>query len=67
MGVEVLIGADSTVVDADDRTRFAHIAAEQPARVHVHLVHGAGHWVHVDQPDATVALLAEAFRADATA
>jgi pimeloyl-ACP methyl ester carboxylesterase len=67
VGVEVLIGEDSTVVDAEDRMRLAGIAAAQPTRVHVHLVHGAGHWVHVDQPDTTVALLAEAFRADATA
>lgn len=67
MGVEVLIGEDSTVVDAEDRARLSRIAASQPARVHVHRVHGAGHWVHVDQPDTTVALLAEAFRADATA
>lgn len=59
--LEVIVGDDSTVVDAADRARLASAEQRQPERVHVHVVAGAGHWVHVDQPDATVALLSGAF------
>lgn len=61
--IDFLVGDDSTVVDAVDRARLAAATQRMPARIRVHVVADAGHWVHVDQPDATVALLAEVFRA----
>lgn len=61
--IDVIVGDESDVVDAADRVRLADSARRHPDRVGVHVVAGAGHWVHVDQPDATVALLAEIFRA----
>jgi len=59
MRVEMIVGERSTVLDAGDRARLAAAALRQPARVRVHVVAGAGHWVHVDAPDATIALLVE--------
>jgi pimeloyl-ACP methyl ester carboxylesterase len=60
---DLIVGDDSDVVDAVDRARLVASAERHPERVRVHVVPAAGHWVHVDQPDATVALLAEIFRA----
>jgi pimeloyl-ACP methyl ester carboxylesterase len=59
MRVEMIVGERSTVLDASDRARLAAAALRQPARVRAHIVAGAGHWVHVDAPDATIGLLAE--------
>lgn len=55
--LELVIGGASTVFDDADRAH-AHRAAEaRPDRVRVHVVPGASHWVHVDAPDALVALV----------
>jgi len=51
--VELVIATRSTVVTDDDRRRLA----TPPAHVHVHEIE-AGHWLHIDAPDAVVDLLA---------
>ena len=61
--IDLLVGDDSEVVDDADRARLADVAERHPERVRLHVVPRAGHWVHVDQPDATVALLADIFQA----
>jgi pimeloyl-ACP methyl ester carboxylesterase len=52
----LVIGGQSNALDAEDRARLDAIAARNP-RVHPHLLAEAGHWVHVDAPDALFALL----------
>ena len=42
--------------DDADRARLAEITARRP-RVRAHLIAGAGHWVHVDAPDALFAVV----------
>ena len=54
-----IVGGASTSLDASDRARLAEAAARDE-RVRVAVVPNAGHWVHVDAPDETVALLADA-------
>ncbi len=54
--LDVVIGGDSGVFSALDRDRMAEVARRKP-NVSVHVVEDAGHWVHVDAPDALVALL----------
>ena len=52
----LVIGAKSKAFSSADRQRAEQIAARNP-QVSVHLVEGAGHWVHVDAPDALLTLL----------
>jgi len=52
----VVIGAESTAFSRADCERAERIAERNP-QVSVHLIEGAGHWVHVDAPDALLALL----------
>lgn len=52
--LEIVIADRSSTLDAADRERLAHA----PAHVHVHHV-DAGHWLHIEAPDAVVALLAD--------
>jgi pimeloyl-ACP methyl ester carboxylesterase len=52
----VVVAERSDALDAEDRARLAAIAQREP-RVHVHVVAGAGHWVHVDAPDALFGLV----------
>ena len=51
--VEVVVADRSSALDAADRARL--VAA--PAHVHVHHV-AAGHWLHIEAPDAVVELIA---------
>jgi esterase len=53
----VVVAERSDAFDDADRARLAEIAARAP-NVHVHLIAGAGHWVHVDAPDALFAVVA---------
>jgi pimeloyl-ACP methyl ester carboxylesterase len=54
--VHVVVAGRSTALSSADRAR---LAAEPPARrITVHVVAGAGHWLHVDAPEAVVDLLA---------
>jgi esterase len=59
--LDIVIGGRSTAFSEADRARIDEIAAQNP-RVSAHIVHDAGHWVHVDAPDALVALLTSALR-----
>ena len=51
--VEIVIAERSTTISAADRDRLA----AAPPHVHVHRV-AAGHWLHIDAPDAVVELFA---------
>jgi pimeloyl-ACP methyl ester carboxylesterase len=55
----VVVAGQSDALDAADRARLAAIAAREP-RVHPHFVAEAGHWVHVDAPDAIFDLVSGA-------
>ncbi len=52
----VVVAERSDAFDVAERARLAAITAREP-RVHVHLIEGAGHWVHVDAPDALFELV----------
>ena len=52
----VVVAGRSDTLDEADRMRLTAIAAREP-RVHAHLIEGAGHWVHVDAPDALFELV----------
>jgi pimeloyl-ACP methyl ester carboxylesterase len=54
--LHVVVAERSDALDAGDRARLSAIG-ERDARVHMHLVRGAGHWVHVDAPDALFELV----------
>jgi hypothetical protein len=54
--LHVVVAERSDALDAADRARLDAVAARDP-RVHPHLVKDAGHWVHVDAPDALFALI----------
>jgi len=53
---EVVVAGRSDAFDEADRARLAAIAARDP-RVVAHVIEGAGHWVHVDAPDALFELI----------
>lgn len=50
--IDIVIGGRSRVWDESDRERAQALAAKKPGRVNVHLLQEAGHWVHVDAPEA---------------
>jgi len=54
--LDVVVGGRSEAVSAADRRRLAATAARDP-RLSMHIVEQAGHWVHVDAPDALIRLL----------
>ncbi len=54
--LDVVVGARSEVFSESDRERVQGAASRNSA-ISVHVVEDAGHWVHVDNPDAVVALL----------
>ena len=58
--LDIVIGERSDAFSALDRARVDEAAKRNP-RVTSHVVAGAGHWVHVDAPDALVALLTGRF------
>ena len=49
--LDVVVGGRSDALDDGDRARLADLAAREP-RVRAHVIADAGHWVHVDAPDA---------------
>lgn len=55
----IVVGGRSTVLDAAERTRAEKLAA-QSDRVQLHVIEDAGHWIHVDAPDALFDLVAAA-------
>lgn len=54
--IDFVIGGRSQAFSPMDRERLARIAATEP-QVRMHTIEAAGHWVHVDSPDALVAML----------
>lgn len=63
--LHVVVGGRSDAVDAADRARLAAIAARSP-HLRVHVIEGAGHWIHVEAPDALFALLRAELQAIST-
>ena len=57
--VWLILGGLSDNLDSADKER-AFAAAQNNPRTHVRVVENAGHWVHVDAPDAVFAILNEA-------
>ena len=57
--LDLVIGGRSTAFSEADRARVGKIA-ERDSRVSMRVIADAGHWVHVDAPDALVALLTSA-------
>lgn len=55
----VVVAGRSDAFNDDDRARITATAA-RTARVHVHFLADAGHWVHVDAPDALFRLVSDA-------
>jgi esterase len=53
--LDVVIGGRSQVFSPSDRARIERVA-EQNSAISVHVLEGAGHWVHVDAADPLVAL-----------
>lgn len=54
--LDFVIGGESTVFSPADRARLDRIVERNP-RVAAQIVESAGHWVHVDAPEALLALL----------
>jgi pimeloyl-ACP methyl ester carboxylesterase len=59
--ITVVAGGSSPSLDAACRERLEALAAASP-RVTFRVLASAGHWVHADDPDGTVAVLTEALR-----
>jgi pimeloyl-ACP methyl ester carboxylesterase len=60
----VVLGGRSDALDGPDRVRLAALAARDD-RVRVHLLPEAGHWLHVDAPDALFDLVRAGLEATA--
>jgi pimeloyl-ACP methyl ester carboxylesterase len=54
--LHVVLAGRSHVWQPGDRERLEHLAATNPT-LHTHVLEDAGHWVHVDAPQALTALL----------
>jgi pimeloyl-ACP methyl ester carboxylesterase len=54
---DLVIGGRSTVFDPTERARASALAASSGGRVRVHVIEEAGHWLHVDAPDALLQAL----------
>lgn len=54
--LHVVLGERSDALDEADRARLAALGS----KVKAHVLEGAGHWVHVDAPDALFAVIAGA-------
>ncbi|MBW2462847.1 MAG: alpha/beta hydrolase [Deltaproteobacteria bacterium] len=56
--IDLIVGGASSVYDAADLRR-AEAIAEASATVNLEVIQGAGHWVHVDAPEALLAVWAK--------
>jgi pimeloyl-ACP methyl ester carboxylesterase len=55
--VDLVIGGRSTVFDQNELARADRVAEQSKGRVRVHRIEEAGHWLHVDAPDALLSAL----------
>ncbi|MDH5491735.1 MAG: alpha/beta fold hydrolase, partial [Myxococcales bacterium] len=55
----LVLGSRSSIFGPADRARAEALCAGS-SRVSMQVIAGAGHWVHMDRPDALLALLAAA-------
>lgn len=55
--VDLVIGGRSTVFDQEELTRARTVAEGSEGRVHIHVLEQAGHWLHVDAPEALLSAL----------
>jgi pimeloyl-ACP methyl ester carboxylesterase len=53
----LILGGKSAVFDAQDRERAARASIDHPTQVDMQTLEEAGHWVHVDDPQGTLAAL----------
>ncbi|MEJ7734515.1 MAG: alpha/beta hydrolase [Polyangiaceae bacterium] len=60
--LDVVVGGRSDVLRPADRARLREIAARNPA-VRVTVLENAGHWVHAEDPEGLLAVLASALLA----
>ena len=63
--LDFVVGGRSSVLSPADLARLDRAAKSEP-RLRVHVIETASHWVHVDSPDALVALLTEGFASPPT-
>ena len=54
--LDLVIGGRSAALSRGDRSRLERLSKRNP-RISMHIIEQAGHWVHVDAPDALFALL----------
>ncbi len=57
--VHVVAGENSHVLDTGERARALRESVAHPDTTWFHVLPNAGHWLHVDQPDALFSLIAE--------
>ena len=57
VALTMVVGGKSSVYDASERAKLADVAAASGGRVEAVTIEEAGHWVHVDAPDALHELL----------
>lgn len=58
--LDFVVGGRSEVLTPDDRARLRHAEERAGGRLRVTEIADAGHWVHVDAPDAMLAVLLRA-------
>ncbi len=57
--MHIVAGGSSRVLDDDQRAHAQRAAAAHPERTWFHVIPNAGHWIHVDAPDALFQLVAK--------
>ena len=60
VALHLVVGGRSTVFNTEDQRRAQTAALTHPGRVAYHFIADAGHWVHVDAPDALGQILTTA-------
>jgi len=57
VSTHLIVGGRSSVFNSEDQRRAQAAALSHPGRVAYHFIADAGHWVHVDAPDALLEIL----------